>query len=176
VRYVLRPDTVALGEARVAIPALHLHGLAVDTLVVGPLLPADVSDTRLTATAAQQQSVIVEAERTWEPLPVLHLPLSQPESVSSLAALGQALYAGRGVETPYPAAQPITHGDANNPFLAIALPGIQREALSLTISGDELIVQTGPYRRHVLLPDMLRGRNNIKASREGSKLIVRLRS
>jgi anion-transporting ArsA/GET3 family ATPase len=175
VRYVLRPDRAALHEARMAIPALYLHGLAVDAVIGGPLLPADATDTRLMPTVARQQAIIGEAERTWQPLPVLHLPLTQPENIDHFAALGQALYAGHRLEAPHPVSPPITHGDAKNPLLSIDLPGIQREALSLTISGDELIVQVGPYRRHVLLPDSLRGKNAIKASRDGNRLLVRLR-
>ena len=44
----------------------------------------------------------------------------------------------------------------------------------LTLSGDELIIRIGGYRRHILLPEALRG-GAIKATREGEHLIVRQR-
>jgi hypothetical protein len=47
--------------------------------------------------------------------------------------------------------------------------------LGLTLSGDELIVRIGPYRRHILLPDGLRGTQSIRATREGDLLIIRRR-
>jgi anion-transporting ArsA/GET3 family ATPase len=176
VRYVLRPDTAGLDEARLAVPALHLHGLAVDALVVGPLIPADVADARLTGIVEQQQAIMSEAESIWSPRPILRLPLSPSQGdVGHLAALGYALYGEHAPDHIYTTQPPIEHGGGAQPFVAISLPGIQREALHLTISGDELIVRAGPYRRHLLLPDSLRGKGNIRASREGERLIVRLR-
>jgi anion-transporting ArsA/GET3 family ATPase len=175
VRYVLRPDAAALAEARLAVPAFHLHGLAVDALVVGPLLPADTPDTRLKEVAARQQAVTGEAERIWSELPVLRLPQTHADNIGAFTALGQSIYLGRRPDGTYDAPPPVTCQQEGEPFLTINLPGIQRAALSLTMSGDELIVQTGPYRRHILLPAAMRGRGGIKASREGERLIVRLR-
>jgi hypothetical protein len=60
--------------------------------------------------------------------------------------------------------------------VALDLPGLPREALGLTLSGDELIVRAGPYRRHLLLPEGLRGVTGIKATKQGETLIVRPRS
>ncbi len=176
-RYVVRPDVAGLQESRVAVPALHLHGLALDMLVVGPLLPADISDSRLQPVVEQQQQVAAQAEQIWSAHPVLRLPLSpQTGSVADMAALGQALYTGHQPGEVPDMLLPIIHGDGAEPFLAIHLPGALRETLSLTLSGDELIVRAGPYRRHVLLPPALRGKNNIRASREGDRLVVRLRT
>ncbi|NJN15645.1 MAG: hypothetical protein HC822_04800 [Oscillochloris sp.] len=54
------------------------------------------------------------------------------------------------------------------------MPGLQREDLGLTISGDELIVRVGPYRRHVLLPESLRG-IPVRAARQGDALVIKPR-
>jgi len=61
------------------------------------------------------------------------------------------------------------------PALAIDLPGHGDSALQLTLSGDELIIRIGAYRRHILLPEALRG-GPIKATREREHLIVRRRA
>lgn len=176
IRYVLRPDTAALDEARVVVPALHLHGVAVDALVAGPLLPADISDVRLAAIIAHQQEVVATAERIWSPRPLLRLPLSMPSgSIGDLTAIGAELYAGRRPHEVYSVAPPIEWNNGQAPYIAISLPGAPREFLGLTLSGDELIVHVGPYRRHLLLPEALRGTSNIKASREGERLFVRQR-
>jgi hypothetical protein len=59
--------------------------------------------------------------------------------------------------------------------VAIDLPGLRRESLGLTVSGDELIVRAGPYRRHILMPEGLRGGTSIRAARQGDTLIIRPR-
>lgn len=175
-RYVLRPDTVARDEALLALPALQLHGLAVDAIIAGPLWPTDVADTRFVAAVAQQQDVIAAAEQTWAPRPVLQLPMTAPvSSMADLAKLGEALYQDMQPAAPASTIVPIEYSDGSEPFVAISVPGLPREALGLTLSGDELIVRAGPYRRHILLPEALRNTSNIRASREGDRLIVRLR-
>lgn len=176
VRYVLRPDMAALAETRLALPALHLHGLAVDAVVVGPLLPPDITDDRLTVMAGQQAAVADAAAQVWPALPLLRMALAHvPESVAEVTVLGELLYREHRLADLDGAAAPMQQGDREHPSLAIHVPGVQREALHLTLSGDELIVRIGPYRRHVLLPDTLRGKGNIRASRDGEWLIVRLR-
>ncbi|MCG8349458.1 MAG: chromosome partitioning protein [Chloroflexales bacterium] len=174
-RYVLRPDSVALDEARLAVPALYLHGLVVDAIVAGPALPADIADPRLASLIMHQCDTIAAAEQIWAPRPLLHLPVRVAASVEDLGILGAEMYAERLPMDVYETAPPIEQSNGSTPFIAINLPGLRRESLSLTISGDELIVRAGPYRRHLLLPEALRGTGSIKASREGERLVVRLR-
>lgn len=166
--FVLRPDAAALAEARLAAPAVQLHGLPVGALLAGPLLPETAG-----ALAAQQERLLAEAAAVWPGLPLLRLP-AHPGSagVDGLRAVAGglgALPAGR--TTP-----PLTETHGGEPALAVDLPGLPQGALKLTLSGDELIIQIGPYRRHVLLPDALRGITSIRATREGTRLVVRRRA
>ncbi len=175
-RYVLRPDSTGLDEAMLALPALQLHGLAVDALVVGPMLPATTSDSAIATMAAHQESIVTKATELWQPRPILRLPLSQPTmDIASLETLGHTLYGTLNPCDTYGVAKPIEVGHIDDPFVAIRLPGLPREALNLTLSYEELVVRAGSYRRHILLPDSLRGTNKVKATREGEKLLVRLR-
>jgi arsenite/tail-anchored protein-transporting ATPase len=177
VRYVLRPDTAGLHDARVAVPALHLFGLAVETLLAGPLLPADQVNGALAALSAEQSRIIAETTATWPDHQLLSFPLGPtPLTAAELAALGATIYANT---SPLPATTvcpPIVVGAAPDPSIAIRLPGLRREDLGLTLSGDELIVRAGPYRRHLLMPEDLRSAGAIKAARQGDTLIVRPRT
>ncbi len=177
VRYVVRPDAGGLRDARIAVPALHLFGLAVETLIAGPLMPAAYVNGPLAALSAEQSQVIAETAAIWPEHQLFTLPLGPtPATPAELAALGAAMYANT---SPLPAATvnpPIVVSGAPDPSIAINLPGLHREELGLTLSGDELIVRAGPYRRHLLMPDALRGAGNIKATRQGDTLIVRPRT
>ncbi len=73
------------------------------------------------------------------------------------------------------ATAPVRVAGPPEPQVAIDLPGLPREALGLTMSGDELIVRVGPYRRHLLLPEELRGVSAIRATKQGDTLVVRPR-
>ncbi len=174
--YVLRPDSAALHEACISIPTLQLYGLAVQAVAVGPLLPTDLTDPRLAGLAAHQHTVLASATTTWATRPLLHLPFHAPSAhLDDLTTLSQEIFAGRSLDNLLASITPVEYGNGPPPFIAIDLPGLPREALRLTISGDEFIVRAGPYRRHMLLPAGLRGNPNIKASREGDRLVVRLR-
>jgi anion-transporting ArsA/GET3 family ATPase len=169
-RYVLRPDRLGLEEARLAIPALQLHGLAVQGLIAGPMLPNGLASTPLAPLAEQQAAIYAEAAATWpsRPLTRLDLHADQP-GLAALSTLGAQLE----VEPP-PRIVPIGETWQGAPAVAIELPGLPTNALQLTLSGDELIIRIGSYRRHILLPEGLRG-GAIKATREGEYLIVRRR-
>ena len=169
--FVLRPDEAALTEARLAVPALQLHGLRVSQIVCGPLLPEDVADPRLQPLAKQQHAVFGAAALDWATRPVQPLPLEHATGLDGLRALGQKLQAKSQAPVP-----PIAFQHGGKPAVAIEVPGLPRGAVQLTLSGDELIVQIGPYRRHVLLPDGLRGAASIKATRDGDLLIIKRRA
>jgi arsenite-transporting ATPase len=166
VRYVLRPDKQALEEARLASPALQLHGLAVPAIAAGPLLPGTVF-------AARQDALLAEVAATWPGRALLRFDQPPDVDQAALAEVGAQL---DGVGAKPAADAPIAEAWGGTPALAIELPGLPQGALGLTLSGDELIVRVGPYRRHILLPEGLRGTTAIRATREGERLIVRRRN
>jgi anion-transporting ArsA/GET3 family ATPase len=171
-RYVLRPDRAALEEARLATPALQLHGLAVPALLAGPLLPGDPGP-RLATLLERQRALLAEAAAIWPTRPLLHFDLPQGQGLDALREIGGQLAASHNIAA-LDASAPIAEQHAGEPAIAIELPGLPKGALRITLSGDELIVQVGSYRRHILLPEALRG-SSIKATREGERVIVRRR-
>jgi len=171
--YVLRPDAPALEEARIAIAALQLHGLAVPTIAVGPLLPGDLGGTPLATHAAAQEQLLEEVQAIWLARHVKRFNLTDSRGGrDGLERIGGRLLAPH---ESAPIEPPIATEWAGAPAVTIELPGLPKHALQLTLSGDELIVRVGGYRRHILLPEALRGISNIKATREGERLIVRRR-
>jgi anion-transporting ArsA/GET3 family ATPase len=171
-RYVLRPDRPALEEARLALPALQLQGLAVPALIAGPLLP-DLADARLAPLLKRQHALLAEAAALWPTRPLLRFELPAGEGLAALQAAGEQIFDGQAT-VALTAATPIAWTYEGQPAIVIDLAGMPKNVLGITLSGDELIVQIGPYRRHILLPEGLRGQA-IKAAREGELMVVRRR-
>lgn len=146
--FVLPALAAALAEARLAVPALHLHGLRVAALAVEPL-PLSV----------EQPEMLDQVRAIWPNQPVL--------TFDAAAALGSQFSSIAPRNEP-----PIRFVYYDQPAVVINLPGLPGGALKLTISGDELVLRIGPYRRHLLLPEGLRGVTAIKATREGETLVV----
>jgi anion-transporting ArsA/GET3 family ATPase len=172
-RYVLRPDVSALAEARLAVPALQLHGLAMPALLAGPLLPDDSAGSRLAPLLERQRTLLAEAAAIWPTRPVLRFDLPSGSGLGALREIG-AQFAARQDIAVLATPAPIAEQHAGEPAIAVELPGMPKDALRIMLSGDELIMQVGPYRRHILLPEALRG-SSIKATREGERVIVRRR-
>jgi arsenite-transporting ATPase len=154
--YVIRPDAYAVAEARLAVPALQLYGLAVGSIAIGPL---DESGTM------PDEAAMLWPTRLW-------VPFTTPtmEGLAGLAGISPELAACTPDELP---PSPIRETYKGEPALVIELLGLPKGALGLTLSSDELIVRVGPYRRHVLLSDTLRTTSGIRATREGDLLVVR---
>lgn len=178
VRYVLRPDRAGIAEARVAIPALQLFGLAVESLVAGPVFDPGLRRAGLGALLDEQEAAFADAAAAWPRLPRLRLDAAPAAhgGVEAFAVRGRALYAGSSPLPERPLAPPVRMAGAPEPHVAMDLPGLPRDDLGLTLSGDELIIRAGPYRRHLLLPDGLRGVKAIKAAKQGDTLTVRPRT
>lgn len=175
VRYVLRPDRGGFEEALSALPAIQLFGLTVEQLIVGPMIPEGI--VALGPLIAEQRQVLADIRRTWGGLPLRQLDCTAtPHDVASLTTLGATIYKSGGI-LPGPAGEPpLRVFGAPDPHVAIDLPGLRRDDLGLTLSGDELIVRAGPYRRHILMPEGLRGGVAIRAARQGETLIIRPRT
>lgn len=170
--FVLRPDAVGLAEARLALPALQLYGLAVAELAAGPLLPA-TEDSRFGILLQQQEIYLSEAQKLWPSRPFVRFEAPAAPGLAGLERIAPQ-FAAAGPRAPV--AGPISEVSQGQPALVIELPGLPNGALGLTLSGDELIIRIGHYRRHVLLPDGMRGTTSIKATREGETLVVRRRT
>lgn len=170
--YVLRPDAAALAEARLAIPAIQLHGVTVGALIAGPLLPPNPDDTRLAPLERLQAALLDEAAALWSARPLLRLDMS-----ALVGGHMPLLLAGRAMGDAGAAKvrSPIGSEYQGEPALTFELPGLPQGAIGLTLSGDDLIVRVGPYRRHVPLPSRLRSIRAVRATREGDLLVVRRR-
>jgi arsenite-transporting ATPase len=64
------------------------------------------------------------------------------------------------------------HKENRHYVLTLALPFVSKEKLSMMQNGDELTIQVADFRRKVLLPHVLTGKNVEEAKLEGDKLKI----
>ncbi|MDP6511336.1 MAG: hypothetical protein QGH23_09035, partial [Dehalococcoidia bacterium] len=60
-------------------------------------------------------------------------------------------------------------------YLDIALPFTSKESIDIMQNGDELVVQVGAYRRNLILPRTLVGKNVEEARFQEDRLIIRFK-
>jgi arsenite/tail-anchored protein-transporting ATPase len=153
VRVVLSPEASGVAEARRTLTALALHGYGVDALIANRVFPASAGASEWGA------GWLAAQERALAGLSVLRATYRSAEPVGpdELLALGAELYAGvdpLGSAPPVPG--PSVSRDGEEYVLRFDLPYVERGAVRLARSGDDLVLTVGGSRRRLPLPSGLR--------------------
>jgi arsenite-transporting ATPase len=176
VRVVLNPETMVIKESQRTFTYLHLFGYATDAVILNRVLPADVEGGYFAEMRAAQQRNRALIDEVFSPLPVLEIPYFPREvmGVESLRRMGASLYGDRD-----PAARlydrrifEVQATADGKIIVALALPRVQKGEVDLVQRGDELTITVGHYRRNLLLPRVLHGRDVERAKVEPGRLVV----
>ncbi|NOZ24413.1 MAG: TRC40/GET3/ArsA family transport-energizing ATPase [Planctomycetes bacterium] len=174
VRLVTNPEKMVIKESQRAFMYFSLYGLCVDAVVINRVLPEEVGgyfDKWLEA----QKKYIEDVHNCFSPVPTWQVELSRNEmiGIDDLARLGEDLYGDRDPTERFYAKNPLTFRKRNGKYvMTLQTPFITKEDIDLSKSGGELIVRIGNYKRHVLLPRSMAGREPSGAKLDGDKLTV----
>jgi len=157
VRLVLNLERVSIQEAERSFTYFHMYGFPTDMIIANRVLPA-ASGSYFDAWREAQARYLPLVEQSFAPVPVRTIPFFDKEmvGVERLNELGRALFgdgdphqfAYRG--RPYSVAR-----EDGGYVLSLELPFTTRDEVSLSRSGDELVLQVGAWRRNLVLPRLL---------------------
>jgi len=175
IRLVMNPDKMVIGEAMRTFTYLNLYGYVTDAVIVNRLFPAGVGDY-FAAWRRVQEEHLELVDSAFAPVPVLRAPYFEQEVVGPgmLDRLAQALFAEHD-----PAA--VLHDsvtqqldvDADGARLRLALPFVDKGAISLKKIGLELIVGVDGHKRTIMLPAAMASYAPAAATFEDGALEVR---
>jgi arsenite-transporting ATPase len=154
VRLVLNLERVSIQEAQRSFTYFHLYGYPTDLIVANRVLPA-ASGTYFDAWREAQARYLPMVEEQFAPVPVRTVPFFDKEmvGVERLAELGGALFAGSDPSEFLYRGRPYSVERVDGGYvLSVELPFTSREEISLSRSGDELLLQVGSWRRNLVLP------------------------
>jgi len=181
VRLVTNAEQMVLRETQRAFVYFSLHGMTVDNIIVNRVLPEAASDSFFSGWRANQQRVLGEIERYFQPLNVRQVPLFTEEVVGMdrLERLASAAYADD--EDPSLALRTeraYTFEKLADEHYAVRLhmPFAQKGEIGLFKKNDELIVEIGALRRHIGLPATMTALTPRRARLENGYLLVELES
>lgn len=166
VRIVLNPEKIVISEARRSFTYLNLYGFNTDAIIVNRVLPSDADVGYLAEWKKRQVYYEEEIKNTFQPVPILRVPLMSYE-VSGMQGLGDLADAAYGEkkaeEVLFVGKVEEVKQESDGYILYLTLPFVNRTDLNLTQRGDELTVQVGAYRRKVILSRSLTGRPILSA-------------
>ncbi len=175
VRLVVNPERMVIAEARRMYTYLSLFGYRVDAVVANRMLPDEVTDPWFDSWKATHASHLADIEAAFVPLPVLKVSLAPSELVGpeALDRFGHELYGEADPSGALHGGSPMQVSQREGAWvLAIELPFAERDEVTLSRKGDELLVRISGHRRAILLPDSLRRRRVVDAVVDRGRLEV----
>jgi len=167
VRLVLNLERVSIQEAQRSFTYFHMYGFPTDMIVANRVLPA-ASGSYFEAWREAQARYLPMVEQQFAPVPVRTIPYFDKEmvGVDRLAELGHALFGDSDPHEFLYRGRPYSISRVDGGYiLALELPFTTREEISLSRSGDELVLQVGAWRRNLVLPRLL-----LDAPTQGAKM------
>lgn len=176
VRLVVNPEKMVIAEAQRTFTYLNLFGYRVDAIITNRILPDEVTDPYFERWKELQAEHLTTIEESFSPVPLLraHLRDRELSGVELLADLGDEVYKDLDPAGVLFDDEPmtITRRDDDSYVLSLKLPFTERRELELSRKADELFVKVGPYRRTVVLPQVLSAREVTEASMRSERLEV----
>jgi arsenite-transporting ATPase len=158
VRLVTNPEKMVIKESLRAHAYLSLYNVATDLVVANRIIPAEVTDPFFKRWKESQEQYRQEIHSDFMPLPVKEVPLYSEEmcGLAALERLKETLYQDEDPSQVYYKENTIKIVQENNQYsLELYLPGIAKDQIQLSKTGDELNVRIGNHRRNLVLPQAL---------------------
>lgn len=158
VRLVTNPEKMVIKESLRAHAYLSLYNVATDLVVANRIIPNEVTDPFFQRWKQNQEQYRQEIHENFRPLPIKEVPLYS-EEMCGLAALDRLKETIYGDEDPsqvyYKETTLRVVQEQNQYSLEVYLPGIPKDKIDLSKTGDELNIRIGNHRRNLVLPQAL---------------------
>ncbi len=175
VRLVTNPEKMVIKESLRAHAYLSLYNVATDLIIANRIIPDTVTDPFFKQWKENQQQYRQEIHDNFHPLPVKEVPLFTQEmcGLEALERLKETLFADEDPSQVYYKETTLRVVEEDNNFsLEVYLPGIPKDKVDLSKTGDELNIRIGNHRRNLVLPQALAARQPSGAKMEDDYLKI----
>lgn len=177
VRLVTNPEKMVIKESLRAHAYLSLYNVGTDLVVANRIIPNEVTDPFFQRWKANQQEYRQQIHDNFHPLPVKEVPLYSEEmcGLAALDRLKDTLYPeGEDPAQVYYKETTLRVVQLDNQYsLEVYLPGIPKNQVELSKTGDELNIRIGNHRRNLVLPQALAALQPAGAKMEDDYLKIR---
>lgn len=176
VRLVTNPEKMVIKESLRAHAYLSLYNVATDMVVANRIIPDTVTDPFFQRWKENQQQYRQEIQDNFRPLPIKEVPLYSEEmcGLDALDRLKETLYANEDPSQVYYKETTLRVVQEQNQYsLEVYLPGIPKNKVELSKTGDELNIRIGNHRRNLVLPQALAALQPAGAKMEEDYLKIR---
>jgi arsenite/tail-anchored protein-transporting ATPase len=176
VRLVTNPEKMVIKESLRAHAYLSLYNVATDLVVANRIIPDEVADPFFQRWKENQQQYRHEIHENFHPLPVKEVPLYSEEmcGLDALHRLKETIYGDEDPSQVYYKETTLRVVQDNDQYsLEVYLPGIPKDKIDLSKTGDELNIRIGNHRRNLVLPQALAAMQPAGAKMDDDYLKIR---
>lgn len=162
VRIVVNPEKMVIKEAQRTLSYLCLFGFFVDEVVVNKVIPEEVSDPYFRRMKADQSAYLKTIDKEFFGIPIDLAPFFRREvlGLEALRMYAAELYKTRDplafIDLPAPIR--VEHDTADEVLVSLNMPYLESEKFDVYAKGSEVIVRYGNFKRSIMLPYTLAGR------------------
>lgn len=160
IRLVCNPEKMVIKESQRALTYLSLFGFSVDMVVMNKVFPEAAGTGYLSEWLGIQAGHLVEAEQSFDPLPMVKVPFQKREvvGVKALNELSRLVFGKRDPAAIMADSPPMEMAREGGGYvLKVRLPFAEKGELDCWVKGDELILTFKNFRRNIYLPQSLSG-------------------
>jgi arsenite/tail-anchored protein-transporting ATPase len=176
VRIVTNPEKMVIKESLRAHSYLSLYNVATDLVIANRIIPESVQDPFFKSWKESQKQYREQIHNDFHPLPVKEIPLYSEEmcGLEALERLKDTLCGDEDPSQIYYKETTLRVVEENGQYrLDLYLPGVPKESVELTKTGDELNIRIGNHRRNLVLPQSLSLLNPSGAKMEDDYLKIK---
>ncbi|NJN31480.1 MAG: TRC40/GET3/ArsA family transport-energizing ATPase [Synechococcales cyanobacterium RM1_1_8] len=176
VRLVTNPEKMVIKESLRAHAYLCLYNVGTDMVIANRIIPDAVTDPFFKRWKENQEEYRQQIHDNFMPLPVREVPLYSEEmcGLEALERLKETIYGEEDPTQVYYKETTLKVVQLDNQYsLEIYLPGIPKDQVDLSKTGDELNIRIGNHRRNLVLPQALAALQPAGAKMEEDYLKIR---
>jgi arsenite-transporting ATPase len=175
IRIVLSLEKMVIAESERLFTYLGLFGYSVDAIIANRVLPSTLKGAHFERWAAAQTVHMKRVREGFSSMPILESPLRDEEvmGVRLLGALSDEVYGDRDPLSVFHVCRPPKvekRGDQR--VFSFDLPFASSDRIAAYATGDELSVTIDNWRRNIVLPRSLAGREVKEARLRSGRLSV----
>lgn len=179
VRIVVNPEKMVVRESYRNFTSLNLYNYHTDAVIVNRILPQSDSPDFFDQWRKTQQQYIKDVESSFYPIPILpaRLKSRSVKSADDIRQLGQEIYGGRNPADVLYSEKPLSYlydEEVREYLVRIRVPrGLKSSDFDIKQAGDDLVIQTGSFKRIIPLPRVFQRCSVKRADLKDDALLVR---
>ena len=160
IRLVVNPEKMVIKESQRAYTYFCLYGYPVDAVIVNRKIESNGFITLSEQVRRQVEEYLSWIHFSFSPLPIFTAPLMEGEVVglNALKSLGKLIFGSQNPAQVFYSGHPMRVEKSRKGYtMVLYLPFVEKSAISLLQRGDEVVLQSGSFRRNLFLPRILQG-------------------